>query len=257
MTETKNTKAVTARFFVTIIICAVVGFFAGFSLFRLGKNFSPEASLAQIKTAVVLYTPYVALALNVIMAIVGFSLFGKCKKLADSWDGEDENTIDTIESSLTAPLTISTVMMILNFLFFGVSCGGVINNPAAYSGAVVTLLLSAAIMLLSFVWETALQGKVISLEKKLNPEKRGFILDRNFNKEWLESCDEAQKMIIYKASFDSHKALGSMFLLAFIVTFLCNIVFNTGIFATIIVTLLWLVQSVVYIRSAHKYENCR
>ena len=34
---------------------------------------------------------------------------------------------------------------------------------------------------------------VVDLEKKLNPEKKGSVFEMQFQKTWLESCDEAQK----------------------------------------------------------------
>ena len=57
---------------------------------------------------------------------------------------------------------------------------------------------------------------IVELEKKLNPEKKGDVIETNFSKKWEDSCDEAQKMIIYEAGYRAYRAGMKAF------TFICN-----------------------------------
>ena len=121
--------------------------------------------------------PYAALLLNVILCIIGFCLYGKAKKMSETWDGENEEVIDKIEGFQNISLIIPSIMMILNFLFFGVGFAVDANLKDGVTPENIGLVIAFATFILSFVWETILQGEVIDLEKKLNPEKRGNILD--------------------------------------------------------------------------------
>ena len=99
-----------------------------------------------------------------------------------------------------------------------------------------------------------MQGKVVALEKKLNPEKRGNILDLKFRKEWIESCDEAERVALYRAGYDVYKLMSNLFIYAWLFAFIVSSCTGVGMFAMIIVTILWLCQTVCYFIATMKYQ---
>ena len=42
------------------------------------------------------------------------------------------------------------------------------------------------------------QARYVKLLQKIHPEKKGDIASKDFHKQWLESCDEAEKEAVYK-----------------------------------------------------------
>ncbi|MGL6219074.1 MAG: DUF3169 family protein [Lacrimispora sphenoides] len=51
------------------------------------------------------------------------------------------------------------------------------------------------------------QQKIINFEKEINPEKRGSVFNQKFSKKWEKSCDEAERLSIYKSTYTSYRAV--------------------------------------------------
>lgn len=80
----------------------------------------------------------------------------------------------------------------------------------------------------------------------MNPEKHGSVYDRKFLDKWMESCDEAEKMDIYHAAWSSYRIMSVAYVGAWMVTYLAHMFCGMDFFASIVVTVLWLIQSCVY-----------
>ena len=253
-TTEKSNRTITIIFIVVVLISIIIGFFVGGIAMRLFSSQSITDRFDTLCDAAIRVMPYAALLLNCIFCIIGFCLYAGCKKTSDTWDGEDEEVIERLEEKLSAPLIIPSVMMILNYLFFGVAFA--IDTKFTKGPTMENIGIGIAFLtfILSFVWEMLLQGKVIALEKKLNPEKKGNILDLRFQKEWIESCDEAERMTIYRSAYDVYKLMSTVFCFAWLLAFVVSSATGTGLFAMILVTVLWLIQTVAYFAAAAKYQ---
>ena len=249
----KSDRTITVIFIIVCLISVVIGFFVGGIAMRLSSSNTVAGMFEAFCDNAIRIIPYFSCLLNLIMCIIGFCLYIKSSRMADTWDGENEDIIDSIEGRLTITLVIPSVMMILNFLCFGIAFAGDAHLKDGITPENIALCVAFLTFVLSFVWETVLQGKVIALEKKLNPEKRGNILDFKFRSEWIESCDEAERMIIYRSSYDVYKLMANLFIYAWLLTFVVSAATNTGVFAMVMVTALWLMQTVAYFKAASKY----
>ncbi len=237
-----------------MVISVLIGFFMGGIATGLASSESIVEKFALLKDNVIRITPYVALLLNLILCVIGFCMYAKNKKMSDAWDGEDEKIIDQIETRQSIALVISSIMMVLNFLFFGVGFAVDAHLKEGLTIENIGLIIGFLTFIFSFVWEMILQGQVIALEKKLNPEKRGNILDMKFRKEWIESCDEAERMNIYRTAYDVYKFMSNLFIYAWLLTFIVSAATGTGLFAMVMVALLWLIQTAAYFKAAAKYQ---
>ena len=74
-----------------------------------------------------------------------------------------------------------------------------------------------------------------------HPEKRGDISSRKFHQQWLESCDEAEKEVIYQSSYKTYIFMSKAIGLLLIVTMLSHLFFKTGIMAILVVGVMYLV----------------
>ena len=250
-----NSKESNKKLIITLVIAAVLLYVGGYFVGQFVAN--NEADLSSVMSGLgnflIVNAYYFASVVSIIMCDVGFSLYAKASKLADKWDGEDDVLMDEVERILFYPGAIAQVMMVISIMAFGVSLCIFSTENASKNQILFTILIATGVMLLSFIWAAILQGKVVSLEKKLNPEKRGNVLDIKFQSKWLESCDEAEKLTIYKAAYDSFKISTYVFGGALIIAILAEFVCRTGIFPIILVSVMWLIQLIVYMNSARKH----
>ena len=75
----------------------------------------------------------------------------------------------------------------------------------------------------------------------MNPEKKGSVYDLKFKKKWFESCDEAEKEVIYQSSYKTYIFMSKAIGLLLIVTMLSHLFFKTGIMAILVVGVMYLV----------------
>ena len=74
-------------------------------------------------------------------------------------------------------------------------------------------------------------------------------------RDWLESCDEAERLGIYKASYKSFQVMNSLCPVMEAAALLGKIMFDTGNFPIILVTFLWAVQTGVYCFYSAQYDR--
>ena len=92
------------------------------------------------------------------------------------------------------------------------------------------------------------QVRYVKLIQKIYPEKKGDPSFVKFQKQWLESCDEAEKECIYQAAYRTYLMVGkSLPVITFLAMFL-HMIWNTGLLAIVISAGLWLFSSVSYCR---------
>ena len=250
----ENNKAIAIKFIIIVAASILVGLLMGL----LFSTNAPEAAgdfLSKIALFLKFNTSYIALGTNIVACIIAFSMFVKAKALYNKWDGEDEDLIDEVEEKLSYPLTLASIMMVVNFLFFGITLCSKPAGDEYNQKAALAVILGIVVILLSTVWEMIIQGKVIGLLKEINPEKRGNILDMRFEKKWLDSSDEAQKIAAYRASYDAFRVSKYVFIAAWLLVVLTEEILQTGIFPVVLVSVMWLIQTVVYAVSAFKYER--
>ena len=65
----------------------------------------------------------------------------------------------------------------------------------------------------------------------------------------MESCDEAEKEIIYKSAYKTYIVLNKVIPILLLLTLIANMFLNTGILAVLVVAVIYLVTGMTYIRS--------
>ncbi|HJC58621.1 MAG TPA: DUF3169 family protein [Candidatus Eisenbergiella intestinipullorum] len=174
------------------------------------------------------------------LAAVSLISFRKAAALLES--GADEELDRAGEYQDTA-MAANMANTILQFLLFGLAAGG--SNPKMLLSVVLFLVFCCV----SLVLETALVRQI----QKADPMKRGDMGSLRFRKDWLESCDEAERLGIYKASWKSFEVMNSLFPVMEAVALLGKIMFGTGNFPILLTALLWAAQSGVYCFYSARY----
>lgn len=248
-----NRKAM-PKFLLIMVIGILVGGSAGFCAAKYGLN----TLTGSIKSAGALFGTYVAhwlmLAAAVAVPAACVPLYKSAKKRLSSWDGENEEINDEIDKRLSIVLWITNAAMILSLFLIA----------AAYSGGFamfenqnsVASFLAAIVGLCAILAETiVLQQKCVDTAKKMNPEKTASVFDTKFQQKWVDSCDEAEKLVIGKCAFKAYSATNNVCAALAIVLAVCALIFNIGFLPSLAVCLIWFVNQSVYCREALRYSK--
>ncbi len=241
----KDNKKALPKLLVTVLICMIVGGFMGFFSGVFSKSILSDAVMSVVDNALHVLSLWGIPAATVILLVPAVFVYHKAKKLYAAWDGEDENAADRIEYLLDFGILFSVVLMPL-ILFFMSAC-------LAYRNEV--LVITACALMASAACAAVLQQKIVDLTRKMNPEKRGSVYDRNFQKQWIDSCDEAERKQIGEAAYKSYLATNVACILLWVALFFAYLMFDTGLLAAFVVLLLWGIMQVTYVLSCIKQSR--
>lgn len=219
---------------------------SGFSLFDVSDNFLETFTFIM---------PVIFLSINVIFLVYGLVAIAKARKLFNAWDGEDEDVADKIETKAGLPMSLSSVLMVINFFLFAVCVNLDTQVEMAKSTEKTILLINTLVFLFSFVVVFAVQKRALDLTKDMNPEKEGSLYDVKFAEKWENSCDEAQKLMAYKASKTAFTAMTSMCMTLWVVCIIGELFAGFGLVPITLVSVIWLTGIVSYLVGAAKLEK--
>ena len=101
------------------------------------------------------------------------------------------------------------------------------------------------------------QMRYVKMVQAAHPEKRGDLNSKNFQKDWMASCDEAEKEMVYQSAYKAYTALGKMLQILLCATMLLHLVFHTGILAVIVVGVVYLTMTLTYNRSCVSLQKAK
>ncbi|MEE1076261.1 MAG: DUF3169 family protein [Acutalibacteraceae bacterium] len=256
--EKNKTRKSTLRFVITMIISAFVGV-----LLSLFKDVTVKAGIDfkeifnNFDNCIVYALPWIFALVLVVTSSISVIYYFKSKKLFNKWDGEDEDSINKVENMISKSIIVSNIGLIMDYFLIGASIHFTESEALTISDKVVGIntFVSICIFLISLVFFIVIQRSAIELEKKINPEKSGEVLDANFQKEWENSFDEAEKAIAGKAAHKSFKATNVTCVVLCFLSIVFEVIFKIGIVPVLFVTIIWLVSTLAYQLEALKLEN--
>ncbi len=245
MSNTKNKKGKQSegRKIIKFILGMIAIFAAGYVLgFGLGfaediwKNPEFFKDLESIYTKAV---PVLFIGLNAIVLAVGLVIYAKAKKMAENWDGEEEDVFDSIEKRLNAITVACNITTVCNI--FLVSALYDIADISEAAGADLPAIGFATVgYVIVFAATIGLGKLVMDIEKQLNPRRQAVsVFDFDAEKKWEESSDEAQKQMMYKAAYAAYKMVNKACSIMWIVAFCADLVLDTGLFPIACICIIW------------------
>lgn len=166
-------------------------------------------------------------------------LYKKCRKLYQVWDGESEEDMNKIETSLSYALWVTSILQIMSFFFFATGAY-FIHDYENLKGTDLIYWLTGFIA--AVICTIVAQQKIINFEKEMNPEKQGSIFDQKFSKKWEKSCDEAERLSIYKSAYTSYRAVTVTCLLLWGFCVIGANLWNFGLIPVTVISIIWLVH---------------
>ncbi len=252
----KDDKKNLAVLLIVTLLCTVLGYFSGMIIAKLQKaGYGLPEITEEFIRKLSLVMPVVFLLLNVVLAIVAFACVKKSKKEFELWDGEDEDVAEKMENRVSVPLYLSSLVLIINMFLFSVCVNLDINSEFSDKIEDILMITNTLVLVLSYVVVIIVQKKIIDFTKDMNPEKEGSIFDAKFTEKWEKSCDEAQRLHIYKAGYASYKVTNSVCMTLWIVCLIADLFANVGLLPMTMVFIIWFASTIGYIVGGVKAER--
>lgn len=235
------------KFLLVLLASLIAGFAIGVVGVQAGDA---DAALAAVWDRLRPLAPYAAAVCAILFNGVTTVLFCRCRlrALAGLQDPQNEELLLAVEKQLDLPMTVNACGVIMLYFFF--SCG-VMQVETMQLWQMLTVLFSFAG---GVAWVVVLQQKMVDLEKLLNPEKRGSVYDMRFAKKWEESCDEAEKLAIYRAAYRAYRAAAGACTALWCVFTVSGLFLHTGILPVLAVTVIWLTLCLSYCAACAKQD---
>ena len=252
-----NRKAL-PKFLLFAVVCVIIGGAIGYYSGRGAATGGIDQLVDMMKEAGVFFganiAPWLMAALAAIVPAVCIPIYRSAKKLAAAWDGEDEDTSDTIDRKLSTVIWLTSAALILSYFLIAASYSG---GFATFDSKDSTIVFSigAAAFLIIMIEAIVFQQKCVDTAKQTNPEKKASVYDMRFQKKWLEECDEAEKIMIGRCAFKAYSATNMVCAVLAIVLAVSALVFDIGFLPSLVVCLVWIVNLSVYCREALRYSK--
>jgi len=248
-----NRKAL-PKFMLIMVISLLVGVTTGFCAAKYGLN-TLAGGMKSVGAFFGAYVaPWLMVATALIVPVACIPIYHSAKKQLSSWDGENEEISDAIDKKLSIVIWITSAAFILSYFLIAASYANgfeTFENETSDVLFLVSIIGFFAIMIEAVI----IQQKCIDTTKKMNPEKTASIYDTKFQKKWMDSCDEAEKIMIGKCAFKAYATTNTVCTVLSIALAVCALIFGIGFLPSLVVCLIWIVNQSVYCKEALKYSK--
>ena len=151
-------------------------------------------------------------------------------------------------------MNVSVVSQVLSILVltFGYSMKYITSDGHAFR-----FLAACIVFIACFIYEYFWQIRYVKLLQKTHPEKKGEPSSLKFQEQWLESCDEAEKEIIYRSAYKAYMTVNRTVPVLLVGTMVAHLYFDTGMFAVVVVSVIWLLMQFTYSHYCVKLRKTR
>lgn len=243
-------------FSILMVAALLVGLAAGV-LTGLAENFFAE-DIGNILLYFMqnILLPYGMPAVTVMVLAAVLILYGKAKRLFLSWDGEDEDVAEKADRYLSYALWLTSMNMIWIYFIFGTISSGRMWDSIEQSDSVVfSFVWILGWFILALIIISIEQQKIINLTKQMNPEKRGSVFDTKFKEKWEESCDEAEKLLIYKSAFKAYNVVQIECIVLWVLCLMGGFIWDFGILPIAVISIIWGTMTTVYCMESIKLSK--
>lgn len=245
-------RFVVLKFLLIVLGAAVLGFFGGYGVMWLRATVleGQAGAMADVGASLVRALPWVSWGVSLALTLAALVLYLNCRAKFQAWDGEEEDLIEGVEHRLGVSMLLDNLMMLLGFLCFTLLSGtiGLLEGWQFWLGLAGFLYCMAASIVLTRL--------SVNLTKRINPEKRGDVLEVNFQQTWLASCDEGERSVIYQAAFHAYKVTTYTCMGLWLVCTLAQITLGlVGPAPGVCVLLIWMILNLTYCGEALRLQR--
>lgn len=156
--------------------------------------------------------------------------------------GEDDDSFKKADKKLSDTLSLSNIFTFVLFVFYGILYN--FEKIFIYTG----------IFLISVIIFVVIQVLCVKQTKLIYPEKKGDPTTLKFSKDWYDSCDEAEKMLIGKCAYKSYTASMSVSIAVLLFAIFLKMVNVIDGLTILLIGIIILTISVTYTLEARKND---
>lgn len=251
----KEDKKAFKKFIWILVFSFFVGAGIGVGGAIVGNLLNDSVAKEKIITVLRYLAIYGGYFFTTVLLVLSVVLYKKSRREYTAWDQEDEKILIGIETKTSYVCWFANLMMYGTCFFFSLGVWatdiGAVKHAIKQESdflwnASISIIIVFLHLVYSLIASCAVLQKAVNLAKEINPEKTGSIYESKFQDKWMEHCDEAERFTIYKCSFKAFKTMQASGMVLWVVCLLGQLLFNTGAFATIIVTIFMIIQISVY-----------
>lgn len=241
MNEKSENRKALPKFALTMLGALLAGGVMGFVIGCTRVLGLEAAALAEgINAVLAAITPWGIPVTSVLTLGTCFLLYRSAAKKFAVWDGGDEDeTSESIDMTLSWVLLFSAVQLLLNLFFLAAFCIYALDGDISALATVGVFLLSCGLVIFA-------QQKTVDLERRMNPEKHGSVYDSKFQKKWLDSCDESERRQIGQACYRAYMVTGRFCMGLWLVLVILSLVFKISLLPAFVLLLVWGILQVTY-----------
>lgn len=247
---TRDNRKNWPKFVAVLIVALFAGRALGTVVTWIMENPSRDEVIRHLGIALGACSPWVVLCALLFWA-GSVVCYRRAKAAFASWNGEDEDVLESTEHLLSWSILWATASQFFAFAAFSVVVSLIPLGYADYLSllaAIVGLLAVTFLVLLS-------QQRVVDLTRRINPEKQGSVYDLKFQKKWLASCDEAERQRIGQAAYSSFLVTSRTAMVVWIAMVLVNLYLPIGPLPVLAALIPWGVGQISYLAACLKRER--
>lgn len=259
--NTKSKMNTYIKYGLIMLVCITAGGIAGAFLSSFDLNPVADAAKDVIRLIQAYILPVMA-GLLVLSILFGEILLNRLSVLFDKVKDMSDEEGDKIEYRMEKMGAIGTTgMVFFDVLAISVLMNGFsvhyIESLKGENSALIFLLAAMMIFIVIFFYSGLWSVRYVKKIQRICPEKKADPTSLKFQKQWLESCDEAEKEIIYQSSYKTYIFLSQFLPVLLCVTMIGHLLWNTGAMAVFVVGIVWLIMTWAYCRNCVKLQKSK
>ena len=192
---------------------------------------------------------------GVIALVLCEQYMGRLKRAGEAMEQAEDEAYERLDYELEAAggrgMIVSFVGSIAMILLLATGYSTKYIESLNGSG-IMWFLLEILTFIALEVYLNVWQIRYVRVIQKIYPDKKGDPTSLKFPKQWLESCDEAEKLMIGKCAFKAYRSTNITCGALAIILACCALVFDIGFLPSFCVCLIWIINHTSYCREASR-----
>lgn len=188
------------------------------------------------------------MALDMAAAVIlGEASLYRMKNLSAFLEDAEEEEADLLEYKIEKAGSVgiigSQIAIVAGIILVALWYSDFSRNPGNKESVV---LAGAVLLIAGCFYQGFWQVRYVRRIQGIEPTKKGDPTSIKFQKQWLESCDEAEKTLIYQSSYRTYCFMSVLMPFLIVVTMLGHLLYDTGLLAIFVVGFLWIAMVSAY-----------
>lgn len=257
----RDNKKAGKKFALVMLLCGIIGGIMGILVLNAAEAISKTSQTFEsfmtaniITIGIIVPVTMAVLTVTVCMKSI-YDVIKNKKNIAGFIAADDDESLEQIDRRFSYDTWMINGAMILNYFLFAVMIFA--DENFGQEGLPRISLYTVIVFLVLIVAIIVVQQRLVDCARLLNPEKKGSVYDLKFNEKWEESCDEVEKLIMYKACHKAFHVVNITCIVLWMIFVVLGLATGSGFLAVVCVSIIWAALTCTYYYYAIKYSRSK